>query len=220
MPTRSRMRRRSRNRRQRWKSRIPSRNRCPRLRRDRRSARFDRPRRRRLGAASLFDDSDEPLIKLPAAPRAPLAVRRTPETPRLRAVPRPVPRPSRPIESSPSLDFVEDPPPSRRRIDGGGARAHGIAAFDRGRRGGPRKRTVQPALARRVATRPDRRSRPVPRSRGQRPRRASRGGRDRSPPAWRHRRRGRLFHASHDRPDDGGPVDAAGRCRLSRSCCS
>jgi uncharacterized RDD family membrane protein YckC len=62
-------------------------------------------------AASLFDASDEPLIKLPAAPRAPLAVRRTPETPRLRAVPRSVPRPSRPIESSPSLDFVEEAPP-------------------------------------------------------------------------------------------------------------
>ena len=63
---------------------------------------------RRFGAASLFDDSDEPLIKLPAAPRAPLAVRRTPETPRLRAVPRPVPKPSRPIDASPALDFVED----------------------------------------------------------------------------------------------------------------
>jgi len=63
-----------------------------------------------VGAASLFDDSDEPLIRLPAAPRAPLAVRRTPETPRLRAVPRPVPKPSRPIDESPALDFVEDPP--------------------------------------------------------------------------------------------------------------
>ena len=59
---------------------------------------------------SMPDDSDEPLIKLPAAPRAPLAVRRTPETPRLRAVPRPVPRPSRPIAASPALDFVEDTP--------------------------------------------------------------------------------------------------------------
>ena len=63
-----------------------------------------------LAAASLFDDSDEPLIKLPAAPRAPLAVRRTPETPRLRAVPRPMPRPSRPIDAAPALDFVEEPP--------------------------------------------------------------------------------------------------------------
>jgi len=63
-----------------------------------------------FGATSLFDDGDEPLIKLPAAPRAPLAVRRTPETPRLRAVPRPVPKPSRPIDASPALDFVEDLP--------------------------------------------------------------------------------------------------------------
>ena len=64
-----------------------------------------------FGHGSVPDDSDEPLIKLPAAPRAPLAVRRTPETPRLRAVPRAVPRPSRPIEASPALDFVEDTPP-------------------------------------------------------------------------------------------------------------
>jgi uncharacterized RDD family membrane protein YckC len=64
-----------------------------------------------FGHGSVADDSDEPLIKLPAAPRAPLAVRRTPETPRLRAVPRSVPRPSRPIEASQALDFVEDTPP-------------------------------------------------------------------------------------------------------------
>jgi uncharacterized RDD family membrane protein YckC len=72
-------------------------------------ARVDR-RMSSFGAASLFDDSDEPLIRLPAAPRAPLAVRRTPETPRLRAVPRPMPKPSRPIDASPALDFVEEPP--------------------------------------------------------------------------------------------------------------
>ena len=72
-------------------------------------ARVDR-RVSSFATTSLFDDSDEPLIRLPAAPRAPLAVRRTPETPRLRAVPRPVPKPSRPIDASPVLDFVEDPP--------------------------------------------------------------------------------------------------------------
>jgi uncharacterized RDD family membrane protein YckC len=72
-------------------------------------ARFDRPVGS-IAAAPLFDDGDEPLIKLPAAPRAPLAVRRTPEAPRLRAVPRPVPKPSRPIEASPGLNFVEEPP--------------------------------------------------------------------------------------------------------------
>jgi uncharacterized RDD family membrane protein YckC len=74
------------------------------------SRRFE-PKAPASGAASLFDAGDEPLIRLPAAPRAPLAVRRTAEVPRLRAVHRAVPKPSRPIESSPSLDFVEDPPP-------------------------------------------------------------------------------------------------------------
>ena len=47
---------------------------------------------------------DEPLIKMPAAPRPPLAVRRTPDTPRLRAVPRPMLRPGSP----PALQFPED----------------------------------------------------------------------------------------------------------------
>jgi len=61
-------------------------------------------------------DDDEPLITLPVAPRPPLAVRRTPDTPRLRAVPRPEsPRPSRP----PVLDFPDEvdrplsPPPAQ-----------------------------------------------------------------------------------------------------------
>jgi len=52
----------------------------------------------------MQDDDDEPLIKLPAAPRAPLAVRRTPDTPRLRAVPRSASRPS----SAPALQFSEE----------------------------------------------------------------------------------------------------------------
>lgn len=47
---------------------------------------------------------DEPLIKLPPAPRPPLAVRRTPETPRLRAVPRAGSRPS----PAPVLQFSEE----------------------------------------------------------------------------------------------------------------
>jgi uncharacterized RDD family membrane protein YckC len=47
---------------------------------------------------------DEPMIKVPSAPRAPLAVRRTPETPRLRAVPRLVERPA----PEPALDFAEE----------------------------------------------------------------------------------------------------------------
>jgi uncharacterized RDD family membrane protein YckC len=63
-----------------------------------------------FGSTRPADDSDEPLIKVPAAPRAPLAVRRTPETPRLRAVPRSAPRPSRAIEAAPALDFAGDAP--------------------------------------------------------------------------------------------------------------
>jgi uncharacterized RDD family membrane protein YckC len=49
-------------------------------------------------------DDDEPLVKLPAVPRPPLAVRRTPDTPRLRAVPRPVARPA----PGPVLEFPEE----------------------------------------------------------------------------------------------------------------
>ena len=50
---------------------------------------------------------DEPLIKFPAAPRAPLAVRRTPEQPRLRP-PAPAP-PVRPESPPLSLEFSEEP---------------------------------------------------------------------------------------------------------------
>jgi len=60
------------------------------------------------------DEGDEPLIKFPAAPRPPLAVRRTPDTPRLRAV-----RPRAPARRSfseggspePVLQFAEDAVP-------------------------------------------------------------------------------------------------------------
>ena len=50
---------------------------------------------------------DEPLIKVPAAPRAPLAVRRTPEIPRPRTAARPVRR----AEYEPVLQFVDDTVP-------------------------------------------------------------------------------------------------------------
>jgi uncharacterized RDD family membrane protein YckC len=50
------------------------------------------------------EDNDEPLIKFAAAPRPPLAVRRTPDTPRLRAVPRTPLRPS----PAPALQFSEE----------------------------------------------------------------------------------------------------------------
>lgn len=52
------------------------------------------------------DDRDEPLIRLPAAPRPPLSVRRTPESPRLRAVPKRI----RPVEVDPVLEFADAPP--------------------------------------------------------------------------------------------------------------
>jgi uncharacterized RDD family membrane protein YckC len=53
---------------------------------------------------SAATDSDEPMIKVPSAPRPPLAVRRTPDTPRLRAMPKAVER-----APEPQLDFLEEP---------------------------------------------------------------------------------------------------------------
>jgi uncharacterized RDD family membrane protein YckC len=50
------------------------------------------------------EEDDEPLIKFPAAPRPPLAVRRTPEQPRLRPPDRPAPLETPPL----SLQFSED----------------------------------------------------------------------------------------------------------------
>ena len=51
-------------------------------------------------------DWDEPLIKVPAAPRAPLSVRRTPDKPKLRTVPKPVRRVL--SDSDPVLGFGDD----------------------------------------------------------------------------------------------------------------
>jgi uncharacterized RDD family membrane protein YckC len=52
-------------------------------------------------------DDDEPLIKLPVAPRAPLSVRKTPEAPRFRAVARPMRR----AEAEPALRLFEEAAP-------------------------------------------------------------------------------------------------------------
>jgi uncharacterized RDD family membrane protein YckC len=49
-------------------------------------------------------DEAEPLIKVPSVPRPPLAVRRTPDTPRFRPMARPVSRPSSP----PILEFADE----------------------------------------------------------------------------------------------------------------
>ena len=54
------------------------------------------------------DEDDEPLIKVPAAPRAPLSVRRTPDQPRLR----PPARPGHSDEPPLSLEFADDSFPS------------------------------------------------------------------------------------------------------------
>ena len=58
-----------------------------------------------LFTPALDDGGDEPLIKLPPAPRPPLAVRRTPDTPRLRAIAQ-----SRVVEPEPVLKFEEEEP--------------------------------------------------------------------------------------------------------------
>jgi uncharacterized RDD family membrane protein YckC len=54
---------------------------------------------------------DEPLIKLPVAPRPPLAVRRTPDKPRLRAVPKQARRATEDMaaEPEPALTFADEP---------------------------------------------------------------------------------------------------------------
>jgi uncharacterized RDD family membrane protein YckC len=49
-------------------------------------------------------DDDEPLVKLPLAPRAPLSVRKTPDTSRLRALARQAP----PAAAEPVLQFAEE----------------------------------------------------------------------------------------------------------------
>jgi uncharacterized RDD family membrane protein YckC len=53
-------------------------------------------------------DLDEPLIKVPSAPRPPLAVRRTPEKPKLRTVPKPARRVGD-RDADPVLAFAEEP---------------------------------------------------------------------------------------------------------------
>ena len=63
-----------------------------------------KPRLSRDSKLPLFtrgDKADEPLIKLPVTPRPPLAVRRTPDSPRLQVVSRAV----RAVERDPPLEF-------------------------------------------------------------------------------------------------------------------
>jgi uncharacterized RDD family membrane protein YckC len=69
------------------------------------------------------DADDEPLIKLPATPRAPLAVRRGPDLTRLRAVPKSSVHPP----STPALQFSEDLLGPSIEIADGSARRHEYA---------------------------------------------------------------------------------------------
>ena len=81
---------------------------------------------------------DEPLIKAPAAPRPPLAVRKTPDVPRLRTIiapplrgdaSAPIPSPDRPAPASPSSGFApRERIASRGRVDACGAAPRALAA--------------------------------------------------------------------------------------------
>jgi uncharacterized RDD family membrane protein YckC len=68
-----------------------------------REAKASRESRLPLFGSSSASRGDEPLIKLPVTPRPPLAVRRTPDTPRIRAVSKAV----RPSAQEPALEFGE-----------------------------------------------------------------------------------------------------------------
>lgn len=80
------------------------------------------------------DDDDAPLIKLPATPRPPLAVRRTPETPRLRAVPKPRRTGAGALQNvaEPSLALFDEPaaPEPKERETSGPGRRLAAAAID------------------------------------------------------------------------------------------
>ena len=71
-------------------------------------------------------DPDEPLIKVPAAPRPPLAVRRTPEKPRFRTVAKPV---SSVREPDPVLAFPEEPIASAPRTVSAPPRTRAVATL-------------------------------------------------------------------------------------------
>jgi uncharacterized RDD family membrane protein YckC len=89
---------------------------------------------RKAASLPLFrtgsENLDEPLIKLPAAPRAPLSVRKTPERPKLRTLPKPPRRIEPEHESDPVLAFAEEPAASasvRSRLT---PKPHATGAFE------------------------------------------------------------------------------------------
>jgi uncharacterized RDD family membrane protein YckC len=71
--------------------------------RNERESRHSRESKLPLFNSSSVGKGDEPLIKLPVTPRPPLAVRRTPDHPRMRAVPNAI----RPVDRVPALEFGE-----------------------------------------------------------------------------------------------------------------
>lgn len=78
------------------------------------------PEKLPLFTPAIDDEGDEPLIKLPPTPRPPLAVRRTPETPRLRAfatsVRRVEPAPTPPLQFDAEEERRSPPPIDRRHV--------------------------------------------------------------------------------------------------------
>jgi len=90
-------------------------------------------------------DDDVPLVTLPAEPRQPLAVRRTPATPRLKTVARQTPR----LVEEPALDFahadLRPPSPSVELPPAGGAPESGTTTTVR-RAGRPVRTGVEAAI--------------------------------------------------------------------------
>jgi uncharacterized RDD family membrane protein YckC len=80
---------------------------------------LSRPARMTPSSLPLFTasgDDDAPLVKLPAAPRAPLAVRRAPENPRLRNLSRAVAQEPEPVLQFEEPTAQDEPVPQPRRM--------------------------------------------------------------------------------------------------------
>ena len=80
---------------------------------------LSRPARMTPSSLPLFTgsgDDDTPLVKLPAAPRAPLAVRRTPENPRLRSLTKVVAQEAEPVLQFEEPAAPDEPVPQPRRV--------------------------------------------------------------------------------------------------------
>ena len=80
---------------------------------------LSRPARMTPSSLPLFTgsgDDDAPLVKLPAAPRAPLAVRRTPENPRLRNLSKLVTQEPEPVLQFEEPPAEDEPVPQPRRL--------------------------------------------------------------------------------------------------------